>query len=239
MRRLPARHNLPKPAQGRLEKETKVIVASPDPKESARKRYAAARKAKWFKPVLKTLAEMSGSGQPCMFCDSNEATDVEHYRPKAVYPKLALTWDNLLWGCANCNRHKGDHFPPDTKPGGRIINPLDENVWDFFFIDRHGLLIPKWRPDKNALDDRAVSTRDLLRLNRETLQARRQSRLSDLRRLVNSTLKEFRANEIAIAEVKDRLAEWRTSPIHPDVADYFLYGPGASERPFCDLLALI
>jgi hypothetical protein len=49
----------------------------------------------------------------------------------------------------------------------------------------------------------------------------------------------FEEVRIAIAEVKDRLAEWRTSPIHPDVADYFLYGPGASERPFCDLLALI
>ena len=239
MRRLPVRPKLPKKTQGRLEKETAKITASPNPKETAAKKYAAARKAKWFEPVLKTLGEMSGPGEPCMLCDANESTDVEHYRPKAIFPQSALVWENLLWACTNCNRHKGNQFPPDTKPGARLINPTEENAWDFFLIDRFGNLIPKWKPDLNALDERAVSTRDLLCLNRETLQARRHSRLNDLRQLTNMTLNQFREGNIQAAEVKERLKEWRFSPTQPDVADYFLAGPGASEKPFCDLLAVV
>lgn len=239
MRRLPVRPNLPKKTQGRLEKETEKINASPNPKEAAAKKYTAARKAKWFEPVLKTLGEMSGPGDPCMLCDANESTDVEHYRPKAVFPCLALVWENLLWACTNCNRHKGNQFPPDTKPGARLINPTEENAWDFFLIDRFGNLIPKWRPETNAQDERAVTTRNLLFLNRETLQARRQGRLNDLRNLTSMTLNQFHAGSIQIAEVRERLQEWRSSPTQPDVADYFLGGPGSSEKPFCDLLAVV
>ena len=160
-------------------------------------------------------------------------------RPKAVFPKLALAWENLLWGCANCNRRKGNQFPPDTRPGARLINPVEENVWDFFIIDRFGNFMPQWRPDKNTLDERAAATRDLLQLNRETLQARRMSRLNDLRHLVNMTLKQFRAGEIQIAEVHERSKEWRSSPTQPDVADFFINGPGSVEKPFSDLLSVV
>ena len=146
---------------------------------------------------------------------------------------------NLLWACTNCNRYKGNQFPPDTKPGARLINPIEENAWDFFLIDRFGNLIPKWKPDVNALDERAVSTRDLLCLNRETLQARRHSRLNDLRQLAIMTLNQLREGNIQAGEVKERLREWRSAPTQPDVADYFLAGPGASEKPFCDLLAVV
>jgi uncharacterized protein (TIGR02646 family) len=239
MRRLPVRPNLPRKTQVRLNKETAKIIASPSPIETAAKRYAAARKAKWFEPVLKTLGAMTGPGEPCMLCDANESTDVEHYRPKAVFPHLALVWGNLLWGCTNCNRHKGNQFPPDTKPGARLIDPIEENVWDYFLIDRFGNLIPKWRQDTNALDERAVSTRDLLYLNRETLQARRHSRLNDLRQLTSMTLNQLHAGTIQVGEARERLKEWRSSPTQPDVADYFLGGPGSSEQPFCNLLAIL
>jgi len=82
---------------------------------------------------------------------------VEHYRPKSVFPKLALVWENLLWACPNCNRFKGDRFPPDTEPGERILNPAEDNVWDHFFIDQFGTLTPVWRPHQKRFDARAVS----------------------------------------------------------------------------------
>ena len=47
----------------------------------------------------------------CAFCETNiERWDVEHFRPKSLYPWLAYSWDNLLLACPTCNGHKNNHF---------------------------------------------------------------------------------------------------------------------------------
>ena len=78
MRMLQTRPDLPARTQKRLSKETAAIEASLDPKEAAERKYASARKAKWFRAVIGKLGEMAGSGEPCACCDANESTDVEH-----------------------------------------------------------------------------------------------------------------------------------------------------------------
>lgn len=78
-----------------------------------------------------------------------------------------MTWENFLWVCGVCNRAQGDEFPDDTD--GRLINPLDERAWDFFFLDDFGNLTPLWCEAEQRLDRRAVATRDILKLNRQTL----------------------------------------------------------------------
>jgi 5-methylcytosine-specific restriction endonuclease McrA len=74
-----------------------------------------------------------------MLCSGSESSDVEHFMPKALYPSQAMNWENYLWACGICNRLKGNQFPEE---GRHLINPLDENVWTFFFIDEFGLLTP-------------------------------------------------------------------------------------------------
>jgi len=174
-----------------------------------------------------------------MFCDANEGTDVEHYRPKSIFPTLALAWNNLLWGCSVCNRNKGNRFPPDTEAGEVILNPVEDNVWAHFFIDEFGILTPVWRTDLNAFDPRARSTLDVLKLDRETLQERRLLRLRSLKKSVEDTVARFRSQQITLPEMKARLAQWKGEPFQADVADYFLAGPGNKEEPFASVLALI
>jgi hypothetical protein len=98
MRTLPSRPGLRSATQKRLQGQTDAIVASSNPQEGAEKRYTNARKSRWFGEVLSKLKSMAGPGEPCMLCDGNEATEVEHYRPKSVFPDRALQWENLLWG---------------------------------------------------------------------------------------------------------------------------------------------
>ncbi len=63
-----------------------------------------------FATVRRTLASMCGRTCRCMYCEDSAACDIEHFRPKALYPELVFVWMNYLYACGNCNRIKRDHF---------------------------------------------------------------------------------------------------------------------------------
>lgn len=239
MRNLPPRTHLDAPLVAKLAAETSAIARAADPKAEAEKRYDNARRTKWFAPLVKALGRLAGPGERCMFCSGSESSDVEHYRPKAVRPELAMTWENYLWSCTPCNRGKSNRFPPETEPGGRLINPLDENVWEFFFIDDFGLLTPRFDIASKEPNARGVSTRDLLSLNREAVQDSRLMRLKSLRQQVQDALTLMTQGKLTKQEARNRLKTWEDEPWQPDVANYFLSGPGNTKPPFKEFLASI
>lgn len=235
MRPCGPRPALPAATAARLQSDTAAIARSADPKAEAGRRYGNARDAQWFAPVIDALKAMAGPGGHCMWCSSSESSQVEHYRPKAVYPALALSWDNYLWACGVCNSvYKGDRFPTGAE---QLLDPGAESIWDYFFIDDTGLLTPVFDRATQQLHRRAVSTRDLIRLNREDVHARRRSRMRELRQQVEDTLARARLGQLTRAEVQTRWDDWRRAALQPDVASYFLDGPGRRESPFSDLLA--
>jgi uncharacterized protein (TIGR02646 family) len=235
MRRLSNRPGIPPAVLDRLAEETSAVISHADPKAEAKRRYEKARKAKWFRPVVDALVKMAGPGQRCMFCSGSEASDVEHYRPKAIFPEKAMTWQNYLWSCTICNRFKGDHFPPETEPGGQILNPSEDDPWQYFFIDEFGNLTPVYDRRTNALDLRATSTRDILKLNRDALQESRLFRLRDLKRQVSELVDQYRLGTKTKSDIATAIKEWRVQPFQLEVADYFLVGPGKQELPFRSL----
>jgi hypothetical protein len=174
-----------------------------------------------------------------MWCDCNTCTDVEHYRPKGVFPELAFTWDNYLWACTECNRFKLNRFPPDTEPGERILNPLEDNVWEHFYIDQFGNLNPIWDNGLNDLDPRAVSTNKVVKTDREALQIRRSTRLQEIRQTVSDSLHRFDNGLLSRDEMIDRMRQVIAAPFQPDVAEYFLKGPGIVEPPFNKVIDLL
>lgn len=235
MRRLPARPPLPTRTLKRLHEETSAIESAAEPKLEAAARYGKARRSKWFSPVVSALRAMAGPGERCMWCSGSEASEVEHFRPKSTFPKLALTWKNLLWACGICNRSKDDRFPSD----GHLLDPTKEDAWDFFFIDEFGNLTARWRSDRDDYDPRALATIDTLGLDREPLQRTRQYRLRDLRKRVEDSLALFQKGQVTRDDLRTRVNEWSEQPFQPDVADYFLRGPGSSDTPFDQLFAVI
>lgn len=239
MRNLPARTSLPKVTQAQLKAKTVVIKRSADRLAAAKAAYRAARTPTWFEPVVLELGELAGTGQRCMWCSGSEAGHVEHYRPLAVFPDQALSWKNLLWSCSICNGHKGDRFPPVTSPGGQLINPLEENVWEFFFIDEFGNLTPRWDSERDDYNERADSTFRMLNLDRQALQETRQSRQIDLIQKVKDAMAMLEAGRFSKPQLRQRIDEWLQQPFQPDVADFYLRGPGRDDEPFQSLFELL
>jgi uncharacterized protein (TIGR02646 family) len=234
MRNIESRLPLPSATVRRLSAESAVVDASSEKKSMAAKRYKLVRRLAWFRQVTKTLGQMAGVGMRCMYCSGSESAQVEHYRPKATHPELTFAWENLIWSCGICNQVKLDRFNEEVKP----INPIDDNVWNHFFIDQFGNLSPRWNPDENALDSRAVETIKLHALDRQALQESRQERLVDLRSQVRQTLSLLESGGIGPDELQEIVLVWAKQPFQSDVADYFLSGPGRvdPEEPFKKLI---
>ena len=239
MRHLPPRPALPVASVRRLTAKTKLIEDATDRPGTAIRIYTSSRQAKWFEPITDALKAMAGPGERCMFCSGSESSQVEHFRPKAIFPLRAMEWENLFWTCGICNQSKGDRFPPDTEVGEMVIDPTTENVWEFFFVDEFGNLTERWQDGINDVDQRARTTVRILSLDRDALQQSRQLRLQDLKEKARDALILLAHELITIEDLRQRINGWKLQPIQPDVADYFLQGPGSNEQPFADLLAKV
>lgn len=83
--------------------------------------------------IKKVLTESSHG--KCAFCECHPAEggyiQVEHFKPKSLYPSSAFEWINLLPACAQCNGLKLNH---DTvlEP---IINPYDTDPSEAFYFE--------------------------------------------------------------------------------------------------------
>jgi len=177
MRNLPPRPAIPNDVQAKLQAKTREISAIADLRNKtsrARVVFESARKADWFGPIVSALRGLCGPGELCMYCSSNEPSQIEHYRPSSVFPESALEYENYVWSCDICNRKKLDRFPPDTEAGDFILNPLNDNVWDYFFLDEQfGRLISRIEPISKVPHSRASSTCSVVGIDRENVQIKR------------------------------------------------------------------
>lgn len=237
MRRLSRRPKLESGTLYALNRAKRMSQHSSNSTADARKRWKQARQRIWFKDVLLALRKLAGPGQACMFCSSNESSDIDHLKPKSVFPGQTFDWENLLWVCAVCNRYKGDRYPPITEPGPEILDPAGVNPWDHLFIDRvTGLLVGVWRIEINAPDERAESTIRIVNLNREALQERRLARVKQLVKFARESLRRMKARPADRSKIRGEIRRFLRDPIHPDVTQYFLDGPGGRIEPFRSLL---
>lgn len=146
------------------------------------------------------LAMCSGLGR-CMYCEDSHARDVEHVRPKALYPDLVFAWANFLYACSDCNGPKGAKFKVHLHDGrifdvGRkpkavpptqlaaddplllgeplLLDPRCENPLDFLRLDLD-MGVFEEIPSTGLALERASFTIELLGLNeREHLVEARQ-----------------------------------------------------------------
>lgn len=139
------------------------------------------------KPVRAVLRSMCGEAEPCCYCESSIGAQVEHVRPKSLYPELTFDWLNLLLVCGGCNSIKNAGFAvliegravKVARRSGPIVPPLAgpmalvdlrrEDPLDFFELNLElGVIRPRRRLDELGLE-RAKFTRKLLNLNRDPL----------------------------------------------------------------------
>jgi uncharacterized protein (TIGR02646 family) len=80
-----------------------------------------------FQEIQAKLQQMAPGNGFCMYCESGEGSDIDHFRPKKTSPGLAYTWENYLWACSVCNsNYKRSEFPVDTDGSPLLINPVEE-----------------------------------------------------------------------------------------------------------------
>jgi 5-methylcytosine-specific restriction endonuclease McrA len=237
MRGLPSRPDLPPGTTKKLAARTQAILTAGDKPTAAKSSYQSARVAKWFAPVVDALKATAGPSGSCMYCSCNEPSEIDHYRPISLNPERALLYSNYVWVCGVCNRAKGDRFPPETEVGAEIVNPIDDSVWVHFFLDpEYGRLMPVWDAEANDFDARGKSTCEVVGIDRQYVQDRRRARLHRMRRDAKAALSGLEDGATTPDDIAALVQEWLTDPEQPDVADYFLRGPGAGQEPFAQVL---
>lgn len=147
-----------------------------------------------FRRVRGRLAHMCAGAGRCGYCEDSAADEIEHIKPKDLYPETVFVWENYLLSCGLCNRSKGNRFA--VLRGGKVvdvtrprrapvrpprrgapvqIDPRREDPLQFLDLD-----IPEtfmFLPKENAAPltgQRASYTIGILDLNRDILLAARQ-----------------------------------------------------------------
>lgn len=63
------------------------------------------------------------------FFGGGEAGEVDHFRPRHLFPALLNDYDNLYWSCRKCNAVKGRTWPSadQTERGLRFLDPCGDD----------------------------------------------------------------------------------------------------------------
>ncbi len=236
MRQISKRPKLKNSILVKLKNKSIEINANADKASAADRIYTSSRKAKWFQPIIDNLKDMSGRGECCMFCSSSEASQLDHFAPLSKFPEHSMTWENFVWSCGLCNHAKRNKFP---LPPTQLINPIDDSVWSFIRIDQYGNVSATWDPETDDYNIRGMKTIEIIELARQALQERRLDRLLEIKRCINDSLTLFSQGKLKKSDLKSRYKEMIDSSMQPDVANYFLLGPGKLTNPFDKFLQAI
>ena len=100
----------------------------------------------------------------CAYCETRCLGQVDHFRPKSVYPELVYRWSNWMFSCSACNSAKSNKLPP-----GGYVNPCSKFWFGhperyFTFDTKTGRIGPR-RELKQGSKIKAQNTIDYLRLN--------------------------------------------------------------------------
>jgi len=123
--------------------------------------------------ALGLLQDAMGPRQRCMYCLDAHGTDIDHFWPKARYPKRAFKWDNWLLCCTECGRIKGSQFPLTRNSRPLLVNPCTEDPWRHLDFDADtGNIMPRFDTTLQSLSTKGVKTVEALALDkREALAA--------------------------------------------------------------------
>lgn len=132
------------------------------------------------------LAGMCSGNRRCSYCEDSIADEIEHMRPKDLYPQETYVWRNYVLACGPCNGPKNNRFAVLDESGEMIdisrkrnapvvtpmtgshalVDPRIEDPIDFLWLDfRTWRYVPNFDDENSIGWKRAEYTIDILRLN--------------------------------------------------------------------------
>lgn len=160
---------------------------------------------------LKAIFSSISHGK-CWYCESREDRsdkDVDHFRPKSIYPWLAFDWKNYRIACILCNRRRGnenieggtggkaDEFPLNdgsahatcmdeiSKEVPLLLDPCSPRDVGLLYFLENGYPCPKYK-DHELRKQRVEISIHLYNLNHPEFIERRISLANKLRRWVKT-----------------------------------------------------
>jgi uncharacterized protein (TIGR02646 family) len=190
-------------AQQQLDRWQKQIndrVDYPSKVEEAKKAFAKYNTSRnsTFRQIRQVLIQMCSGACRCGYCEDSFADEVEHIKPKTLYPESVFVWENYLYACGQCNGRKNNKFAVFSHTTGQftqvtrqpnapilepeagdpvLIDPKTENPLNFLELDLIDTFYFLPRSTQNSRDEqRAEYTIAVLQLNdRDYLVAARQN----------------------------------------------------------------
>jgi hypothetical protein len=75
-----------------------------------------------FKAVRNELDRTCVENRRCDYCEDSAADEVEHVKPKTLYPEDCFRPRNYGYACGPCNGPKNNHFAVFAGPGRAVID---------------------------------------------------------------------------------------------------------------------
>jgi uncharacterized protein (TIGR02646 family) len=227
------RKRLEKRDLGYLARKQKQIAAL----REVQRIWKQARQTRAMKNVFDRLVEMSGHRERCMFCEDSRGTTIEHFWPKSTYPERCFVWENMLLLCQGCQSCKGNKFECDVSGQPLLINPTEEDPWDFLFFEANtGILTARFEAVMDTPNPKGAHTTDskVLPLNIESVTEGRLRTKRNLQRAVNAFLRDLSVGSLKPKAYPHLIQAIRDNDNYGLVIWYFLRD-GQEESPFNQL----
>lgn len=131
---------------------------------------------KYNHPTVKA-ALMSESHSKCIYCESKmkhvDHGEIEHIKPKSLFPQDIFDWNNLGFVCSVCNNTKSDKHDTSIP----IVNPFVDDP-SAFLVSIGAVMYSKPGSDRGQFTIQTVD------LNRTELVERRNDRIKQLHTLL-------------------------------------------------------
>lgn len=156
--------------------------------EDAKARWDSTKKdTAPFIAIKDRLTAMCWGARRCTYCEDSVADEIEHFRPKDLYPDVVFDWANYLYACGPCNGPKNNHFAvfagnddrvtdvtrapkapvlPPTDGAPALLDPRVDDPLEYLVLDLDDTFAFTARPRISArMKARAEYTIRCLRLN--------------------------------------------------------------------------
>lgn len=116
---------LPAAVESQLRQWQAEVDALPeyaDRVRSAAARFRNAAKSAPFQDIRRALEKAAAGNARCMFCEDSLANEIDHLRPKALYPDACFSWPNYIYVCGVCNKAKSSTFAVFANPTREFVD---------------------------------------------------------------------------------------------------------------------